>query len=345
MIILLFTVLIPLTGCGQAEFALKQAITKGDAAAAKAALDQGADVNTRDPEGRTALMLAADQGRSEIVKLLLDKRADVDAKDKEDHTALMLAAQQASTETVKLLLDGGATVDVKDKDGSTALMLAALNGNTDMVKLMLDKGADVNAKNHDGNTALMWAAEKGHSETVKTLLAGGADVNAINKDSWTALMWAAYAAQTETVKDLLAKGAVVNAIDKEGRTALKLADTGFGRRAQRDEIIRLLRKAGTKRAPSPGSPGKGPEGRPVVRDGPIQQGPQDLRLAAYGGDDLGEHLDGAAVVVELATAVIGDIDHLDSMLDGDLGILGRRHPFEDKGQATDLLDRIHRFPG
>ncbi len=60
---------------------LLAAVRKGDLAAVKAFLDNGANVNAKSPYGATPLFFAADRGNIEMVKLLLQRGADVDVKD------------------------------------------------------------------------------------------------------------------------------------------------------------------------------------------------------------------------------------------------------------------------
>ena len=54
---------------------------RGDPAAVEALLDRGADVDAKDIDGRTALMLAIQNGHLDVVKALIAKGADVNAKD------------------------------------------------------------------------------------------------------------------------------------------------------------------------------------------------------------------------------------------------------------------------
>ena len=61
--------------------ALSAAARKGDAAAVKALLDEGVDVNTKYRYGVTVLIYACDHGHLDVVKLLLDRGADVNVKD------------------------------------------------------------------------------------------------------------------------------------------------------------------------------------------------------------------------------------------------------------------------
>ena len=71
----------------------------------------------------------------------------------------------------------------------------------------------------------------------------------------------------------------------------------------------------------------------------------DLRPTVDGRHHLAENVDGALAVVHLAAAVIGDIDHLDPVLDRDLGVFGGLDPLEDEGEPAMLLHRRHGVPG
>jgi hypothetical protein len=60
---------------------LLAATRKGDLAAVKALLDQGADVNAKSAYGSTALFFAADRGNLEIAQLLLERGANPNVED------------------------------------------------------------------------------------------------------------------------------------------------------------------------------------------------------------------------------------------------------------------------
>jgi hypothetical protein len=60
-------------------------------------LKRGADVNSADPNGYTALMHAANLGRVDNVKALLANGADASLKSKDDETALSLAERSGSS--------------------------------------------------------------------------------------------------------------------------------------------------------------------------------------------------------------------------------------------------------
>ncbi|HEB74626.1 MAG TPA: ankyrin repeat domain-containing protein [Candidatus Desulfofervidus auxilii] len=116
---------------------LIQAVILGDVNKVKKLLEQGANVNLRDRNGMTALMLAVRKGQISVVKLLLEKEADVNTQDDfMGWTALILASALGYTNIVKLLLENGADVDIKDKNGMTALKYAMKNGHEEIVKLI-----------------------------------------------------------------------------------------------------------------------------------------------------------------------------------------------------------------
>jgi ankyrin repeat protein len=176
------------------QTALLNAISNGDTATVKALIAAGVDVNSRDKDGNTALMLAACglwAGKErEIVKALLAARAEVEARNPYGGTALIVAAGCGSggNEALRLLLDAGAQVDARDKVGRTALFDADASGSNEAVQALINAGADVNARDETGRTPLMGAADQGQEGHLRALLAAGADVNAKDNHGVTALM-------------------------------------------------------------------------------------------------------------------------------------------------------------
>jgi len=95
---------------------------------ARRQLDAGANVNYAFARGRTLLMLVA--GRDTVPErlaslLLTHESLQVDLRDEEGRTALMVAAQKGHAGLVETLLALGADPGLKDKDDETALTLAA----------------------------------------------------------------------------------------------------------------------------------------------------------------------------------------------------------------------------
>jgi ankyrin repeat protein len=104
-------------------------------------------------------MLAAAAGQVDTVRLLIDNGADLNAKNDDGSTALMVAALKGHLEIVRTLLAAGADVSVQDLDQDSALKLAVENGHAELVKILLEQGAYYQLKN--GRTPLMGAAERG----------------------------------------------------------------------------------------------------------------------------------------------------------------------------------------
>ena len=84
-------------------------------------------------------------GDAAAVQALLANGAEVNAKDNNGASALILASRNGHRDVVQALLANGAEVNAKDNDGATALILASRNGHHDVVALFV-KGAEVNAK-------------------------------------------------------------------------------------------------------------------------------------------------------------------------------------------------------
>lgn len=120
-------------------------------AIATSLLDAGADVNTQDKNGKTALVAAVKEGNAEMISLLLKKGARVDLVDRERCTALHWACMKKNHDPLilKALLSvvTDSSIDRRDRKGRTALHMAIANGNVALVKTLLDAGADPEKRN------------------------------------------------------------------------------------------------------------------------------------------------------------------------------------------------------
>ena len=199
---------------------LVAAIRNADVQVIRKLLDNGADVNARDAEGNTPLILASLYASPECVELLIEKGADVNAANKADATALIRAA--TDYEKSRLLLATGANVQVRTALGNTPLILAARrDGNSRTVQLLLERGANATEHNDAGISPVLSGAASGDLGTVQLLLNAGAkadDFPKSNKASAadpapsmrTPLMWAAYHNDVSMVRLLLERGADPN---------------------------------------------------------------------------------------------------------------------------------------
>jgi len=149
---------------------LLAAIESGDLGKMGEALDNEPPcVNkTRNDDDQTPLMVAADRGNLASVRLLIARGANVNAKDYEDNTPLMMAAY-GDEDIAKALIDAGA--DVKKRNPcSFPLRNAAQSGRKGTVDALLAKGADVTKRDDGDCTALMHAALENHADIVKAII-------------------------------------------------------------------------------------------------------------------------------------------------------------------------------
>ncbi|XP_025154108.1 kinase D-interacting substrate of 220 kDa B isoform X1 [Harpegnathos saltator] len=188
---------------------------------------------------RSLASYITDDNLAELQNFLENKRAQVDDRDENGSTALILAATKGKIQFVRVLINHGADVNAEDGDNWTALLCAAREGHTEICLELLEHGADLEHRDMGGWTALMWATYRGRSATVTMLLARGADVSAHGNFHISSLLWAAGRGYTDIVKDLIAHGAKVNVGDKYGTTALVWAS-----RKGNVDIVDILLKAG-----------------------------------------------------------------------------------------------------
>ena len=126
--------------------------------------------------------------------MLIDYEADINAKNPNGATALMIATSNRDLEVLKLLIASGAEINAKNNEGYTALMAAAYRDYYESVKFFLSLGADVSAKDITGRTALIevmndlnYISIFDGIKTIKLLISSGAEVNlkALDKGIWT----------------------------------------------------------------------------------------------------------------------------------------------------------------
>jgi ankyrin repeat protein len=122
--------------------AFLKAVNEGDRELVVSFIKAGIDINAKEDDGRTALLIAAENGDAGMAALIADNGADMNACDIDGYTALMYAAYKGNLELADFLLQHGADVQAKDKDGWTALRIALLQGKTDVAELLKKHGSE-----------------------------------------------------------------------------------------------------------------------------------------------------------------------------------------------------------
>ena len=189
------------------------------------------NIDVSNSHGQTALHRSIIKGCTEIVEILLNCGANVNSKDKESKTPLMLAAQFNWIEITEMLLKKGANVNDKDKNGWTPLIEASYRASSKILEMLLKSGAKIDDISSEtiATSALHQAAVSNSCENIKVLLAHGANINEIVHDG-TPLMHAAYEGRDEMVSFLLKEGADLNFKDHFGNTVFDI-----GTRNQNDD--------------------------------------------------------------------------------------------------------------
>lgn len=102
------------------DTALHIVTRRGDISWVGFLVGKGANLNLKDREGNTPLMLATIARWTEGVSLYAKLKADTNAQNRLGETPLLRAVQNRDSATAKLLIDAGASPDIADNSGITA---------------------------------------------------------------------------------------------------------------------------------------------------------------------------------------------------------------------------------
>ena len=109
-------------------------------------LQEGADVNARDRDGATPLIVAADQHFIEGAKLLIAVRAQIDAPNRNGETALIRAVLVHDVSMTRLLVENGANPDKTDNvSGQSARDYAKADRRSSIIARILDEAKPASA--------------------------------------------------------------------------------------------------------------------------------------------------------------------------------------------------------
>jgi len=159
----------------------------------------------------TPLHSASRNGRVEMIQLLCNNGANVNLRDIEGKTALYIASEAGNTAVVRCLLhmpniDPTITSNIHDY---APIHVAAEAGNPEIVQLLLEHTPNlINTTTDYGDTALHLACEYEKTDTAKIIIAApGVNINITNQAKWRPLDHAHNQYNTDLIPLLLAKGA------------------------------------------------------------------------------------------------------------------------------------------
>ena len=178
------------------------AIKNDDVTGVSQLLSRGFDVNTLNPEAEHGLLLAIREPSPKVTTMLLSReKIDVNPRNRNDETPLMLAAIKGQTALAQQLIDKGADVN---KPGWAPLHYASTYGHLELMNLLLEHHAYIDAASPNESTPLMMAAMYGNASAVKLLLEAGADPMLRNALGLTAFDFAEKANRSDSAHILAA---------------------------------------------------------------------------------------------------------------------------------------------
>ncbi|XP_037908812.1 protein phosphatase 1 regulatory subunit 12B isoform X3 [Hermetia illucens] len=215
-------------------------------------LESGADINTANVDGLTALHQACIDDNLEMVEFLVSHGADINRQDNEGWTPLHATASCGFVSIARYLIENGADLTAINSDGELAIDLASTNSMADHLQTIYDEnGIDCDHarqseeqimlsdakkwlrsdaseadKPHPktGATALHVAAAKGYTKVLSLLLAGRANVDKQDNDGWTPMHAAAHWGQKEAIQMLVDAMADIDIKNYAGQTPIDVAE-------------------------------------------------------------------------------------------------------------------------
>ncbi|MCR3759769.1 ankyrin repeat domain-containing protein [Clostridium felsineum] len=145
----------------------------------------GADVNERDSDNNTPLLMSIDGGykdengkkdikQEEVMYKafidLVEKGADIYAEDFQKRNSLLIASSSDNTLVVKYLINERKfDINKRDDYGKTALMLAIEGGSSETAEFLIKAGANKDIKDNEGKTAYDYAKKYKNQVVMKLL--------------------------------------------------------------------------------------------------------------------------------------------------------------------------------
>ncbi|XP_068930684.1 protein phosphatase 1 regulatory subunit 12B isoform X7 [Petaurus breviceps papuanus] len=230
------------------------ACSSGDTDEVKRLLARGADINTVNVDGLTALHQACIDENLDMVKFLVENRANVNQQDNEGWTPLHAAASCGYLNIAEYFINHGASVAAVNSEGEVPSDLAEEAAMKDLLLEQVKKqGVDLEQSRKEeeqqmlqdarqwlnggriedvrqarsGATALHVAAAKGYSEVLRLLIQAGYELNVQDHDGWTPLHAAAHWGVKEACSILAEALCDMDIRNKLGQTPFDVADEGL----------------------------------------------------------------------------------------------------------------------
>ncbi|CAM9154744.1 unnamed protein product [Ectocarpus sp. 12 AP-2014] len=200
------------------------------------------------PSGSRAIHVAVSSGYGgalDALRELIKAGADLNVRNCQGCTPLMMACRvdKEGAERVELareLLKAGVDTTLVDADGRAALHYAAYSGNEALIQALLSKGSlsTLNLATQDGKTALCVAVEFVHCGVVSLLLSAGASQRGLPEGNYPCPFRSAAALGYENILRILCSERGMDAVG--GGAAVLPNSLACATRRGKARILRLL---------------------------------------------------------------------------------------------------------
>ncbi|ORX59167.1 hypothetical protein BCR36DRAFT_579792 [Piromyces finnis] len=186
------------------------------------------NVDVRETNGDTPLIIACQTGVSEIAQLLLRYHADPNLICECGNTALYVAtfsySRHHSLELIQSLLDYGANPNILSQYCLTPLMVACKDQLTEVAKILLNNKADPNMQDNSGNSAISFSCNCNDIDNISKLLnTESTNINITTKNKYTPLMITCNKRSIYTARELLKYDPNIYIKNSYGQTAVHLS--------------------------------------------------------------------------------------------------------------------------
>ncbi|XP_068660288.1 protein VAPYRIN-LIKE-like [Aristolochia californica] len=173
-----------------------------------------------DSELSNLLTDAARIGNPSFISSLIDAGADPNSRDSKGNSAISVAVGSGNVETARALLAAGSQFNPST---DRLLHTAAAANDVDLLAVLANTG-NINSADSTGRTAIHEASSRGHFEALEFCVHSGGDTNVADSGGWTPLHCAAAKGQLAAVEFLLEAAPFTKyAVTRDGKTPFSLA--------------------------------------------------------------------------------------------------------------------------